>query len=165
MHKKFIATTILSAFLCTFSPAPAALAADTVQVTLPGFTVTLNGQVIDNSYRQYPLLVYKDITYFPMTYYDCRFLGVETDWTRKNGLWTAYCQNQSDWCISSAKCCSKKQSYCYCPHHQWKNYRKRNYSGPYSKMKSEHPEIAFLIASYALCPCLWAVPIQDMIFR
>ncbi len=86
MHKKFIATTILSAFLCTFSPAPAALAADTVQVTLPGFTVTLNGQVIDNSYRQYPLLVYKDITYFPMTYYDCRFLGVETDWTRENGL-------------------------------------------------------------------------------
>ena len=30
---------------------------------------------------------------------------------------------------------------------------------PYSKMKSGHPEIAFLIASYALCPCLWAVPI------
>ena len=69
MRKKFIATTILSAFLCTFSPTPAALAADTVQVTLPSFTVTLNGQVIDNSYRQYPLLVYKDITYFPMTYY------------------------------------------------------------------------------------------------
>ena len=62
MRKKLIATTILSAFLCTFSPTPVALAADTVQVTLPDFTVTLNGQVIDNSYRQYPLLVYKDIT-------------------------------------------------------------------------------------------------------
>ena len=86
MRKKLIATTILSAFLCTFSHAPAALAADNVQVTLPSFTVTLNGQVIDNSYRQYPLLVYKDITYFPMTYYDCRFLGVETDWTNDNGL-------------------------------------------------------------------------------
>lgn len=86
MRKKFIATTILSAFLCIFSPAPAALAADNVQVTLPSFTVTLNGQVIDNSYRQYPLLVYKDITYFPMTYYDCRFLGVETDWTNDKGL-------------------------------------------------------------------------------
>ncbi|GEM_PF-5910156 len=31
MRKKLIATTILSAFLCTFSPAPAALAADNVQ--------------------------------------------------------------------------------------------------------------------------------------
>ena len=86
MRKKLIATTILSAFLCTFSPAPAALAAGNVQVTLPSFTVTLNGQVIDNSYRQYPLLVYKDITYFPMTYYDCRLLGVKTDWTKDTGL-------------------------------------------------------------------------------
>ena len=47
---------------------------------VPAFTVTLNGQVVDNSYRQYPLLVYKDITYFPMTYYDCRFLGIESTW-------------------------------------------------------------------------------------
>ena len=79
MHKKLIATTILSAFLCTFSPALAALAADTVQVTLPGFTVTLNGQSTSNDYSKYPLLVYKDITYFPMTYYDCRLLGIKTD--------------------------------------------------------------------------------------
>ena len=32
------------------------------------------------------MLVYKDITYFPMTYYDCRFLGVETEWTKEKGL-------------------------------------------------------------------------------
>ena len=86
MRKKLIATTILSAFLCTFSPAPAVLAADTVQVTLPGFTVTLNGQSTSNDYSKYPLLVYKDITYFPMTYYDCRLLGVRTNWTKDTGL-------------------------------------------------------------------------------
>ena len=86
MCKKFIATTILSAFLCTFFPAPAALAADNVQVTLPSFTVTLNGQSTSNDYSKYPLLVYKDITYFPMTYYDCRLLGVKTDWTKDTGL-------------------------------------------------------------------------------
>ncbi len=57
-----------------------------VQATLPSFPVTLNGTVIDNSYRQYPLLVYNNITYFPMTHYDCRFLGVETEWTQANGL-------------------------------------------------------------------------------
>lgn len=86
MRKKLIATTILSAFLCTFSLAPAALAADTVQVTLPDFTVTLNGQSTSNDYSKYPLLVYKDITYFPMTYYDCRLLGIKTDWTTDTGL-------------------------------------------------------------------------------
>lgn len=42
--------------------------------------VTLNGQSIDNSRAKYPLLLYKNITYFPMTYYLCRFLQVETDW-------------------------------------------------------------------------------------
>jgi hypothetical protein len=51
-----------------------------VSVQLPGFSIRLNEYVIDNAYRQYPLLVYKNITYFPMTYNDCRFLGVETEW-------------------------------------------------------------------------------------
>ena len=47
---------------------------------IPACSVTLNGQSVDNSYRQFPLLQYKDIVYFPMTYYDCRFLGVSTKW-------------------------------------------------------------------------------------
>ncbi len=47
---------------------------------IPSCAVTLSGQSVDNSYRQYPLLQYRDIVYFPMTYYDCRFLGVATKW-------------------------------------------------------------------------------------
>ncbi len=47
---------------------------------IPACSITLSGQSVDNSYRQYPLLQYKDIVYFPMTYYDCRFLGVATKW-------------------------------------------------------------------------------------
>ena len=86
MRKKLLATTLLSAFLLTLSPVPQALAADTVQVTLPSFSVTLNGQTTGNNYSKYPLLVYKDITYFPMTYYDCRLLGLKTDWTADTGL-------------------------------------------------------------------------------
>lgn len=67
---------------------PAALAApNTIQVTIPTFDVTLNGVTVDNSYRQYPLLVYKDITYFPMTYDDCRFLGLSTGWSSATGLY------------------------------------------------------------------------------
>ena len=85
MKKKLIATAVLSAFLCTGITIPAE-AAKSVPVTLPAFDVTLNGQVIENENRQYPLLVYNNITYVPMTYYDCRFLGLETAWNQKDGL-------------------------------------------------------------------------------
>jgi hypothetical protein len=57
-----------------------------VPVTLPAFDVALNGIKINNEYRQYPLIVYKDITYFPMTYFDSRFLGIETKWDDATGL-------------------------------------------------------------------------------
>ena len=42
--------------------------------------VTLNGQVIDNKTAKYPLLIYSNITYFPMTYHLSRFMGVSADW-------------------------------------------------------------------------------------
>lgn len=55
--------------------------ADTpVKVTLPTFQVTLNGTPVDNTNSQYPLLVYQDITYFPMTYHGARFLQVKANW-------------------------------------------------------------------------------------
>ena len=85
MKKKLIATAALSAFLCTGITVPAE-AAKSVPVTLPAFDVTLNGQIIENDNRQYPLLVYNNITYVPMTYHDCRFLGLETAWNQKDGL-------------------------------------------------------------------------------
>jgi len=55
-------------------------------VTLPDFGVTLNGHSVENEYRKYPLLVYRDITYFPMTWYDTRLLGLEAKWTQEQGL-------------------------------------------------------------------------------
>ncbi len=59
---------------------------DQVAVTLPEFSVRLNGMEINNQYAQYPLLVYNNITYFPMTYYGSRYMGVETTWSRENGV-------------------------------------------------------------------------------
>jgi len=67
-------------------PAGQAFSSPGVTITLPTFKVTLNGQEIDNSSNQYPLIAYKDITYFPMTYYDCRFLGLESVWNSNTGL-------------------------------------------------------------------------------
>lgn len=53
------------------------------KVSLPTFDVTFNGQLVSSDARQYPLIVYKDITYIPMTYYDTRFLGLATDWNNE----------------------------------------------------------------------------------
>lgn len=82
--KQLSKTLLLTAALSVGLSMPTMAA--NVQATLPSFPVTLNGTTVDNSYRQYPLLVYNNITYFPMTYYDCRFLGVETEWTQIGGL-------------------------------------------------------------------------------
>ena len=79
MPKK-LCSILLALGLLLPTAVPAFAASGSVSVTLPGFAVTLNGTEIDNDYSQYPLIVYKDITYFPMTYYDCRFLGLETGW-------------------------------------------------------------------------------------
>jgi len=54
-----------------------------VSVRIPGFPVTVNGVRIDNTYAKYPFIVYNDITYFPMTYSGCRFLGLESEWKGK----------------------------------------------------------------------------------
>ena len=85
--KKQLCSAVLALGLLLPTSAPAMAASGSVSVTLPSFDVTLNDTEIDNDYSQYPLIVYKDITYFPMTYYDCRFLGLETGWTdAKTGL-------------------------------------------------------------------------------
>jgi hypothetical protein len=75
--------------LCIGMAAPAGMSQaeePIVRVTLPEFAVTLNGHTIDNTYREYPLLVYSNITYFPMTWYDSRLLGLESQWSAENGL-------------------------------------------------------------------------------
>ena len=68
-----------------FAPGTAQ-AAETVNVTLPTFTVTLNGVQVDSSKSQYPFLVYKEITYVPMTYDDAQLLGLSTYWSAEQGL-------------------------------------------------------------------------------
>jgi hypothetical protein len=59
---------------------PTAVYAKSAAVTIPSFPVTVNGQPMESKYNQYPLLLYKDITYFPMAYDYARFLGVKANW-------------------------------------------------------------------------------------
>lgn len=79
MKKSIVSILVLAAFLAG-GAAPAAQGAENVTVTLPTFPVTLNGCQMTPEYDEYPVIVYKDITYFPMTYHYAAFLGLATNW-------------------------------------------------------------------------------------
>lgn len=82
---KKLAGVVCTALLAMGIYTAPAMAAD-VTVNLPAFPVTLNGVTMEQSNSQYPMLVYKDITYVPMTWADTRLLGLESAWTQQGGL-------------------------------------------------------------------------------
>jgi hypothetical protein len=88
MRKKWTVYAVaFSLCVSLLVPAGQIKAADTsVKVTLPNFKVSLNGHTVENQYRQYPLLVYRGITYFPMTWNDIRVFGLEATWSPAAGL-------------------------------------------------------------------------------
>lgn len=54
---------------------------------IPSFPVTLNELKFSSSDQEkYTLLVYRNITYFPMTHYQSNLLNLDTNWTAENGL-------------------------------------------------------------------------------
>lgn len=61
---KFL-TLMFALLLLLQSSVLAANTDTTVTVTLPTFAVTLNDTKIDSAHSEYPLIVYRDITYFP----------------------------------------------------------------------------------------------------
>lgn len=83
--KLLVATLLVACTICAASAFHAS-AAETVNVTIPEFGILINGDEVSNSYAKYPCIVYKDITYFPMTYNDSRALGLVADWTVEEGL-------------------------------------------------------------------------------
>ena len=85
--KRVVLLFILFSLLMMSMPTIAIASAQSVQVTIPSFPVSLNElDFSNNDYAQYPLLVFRGITYFPMTYYQSRLLNLETDWTAEGGL-------------------------------------------------------------------------------
>lgn len=60
--------------------------ADKLAVRIPGFAVHVNGTRIDSASSRYPLLVYKGVTYFPMTWNYSKALGLATKWSAEDGF-------------------------------------------------------------------------------
>lgn len=94
--KKMMLLTVLTGLLLWTNPAYAA----NVIVQVPTFTVKLDDVAYDNQHAMYPLLVYQDVTYFPMTYQLTRSLGLVTGWDDKKGLYIAQheeeCHEEAD---------------------------------------------------------------------
>lgn len=85
MRKLFVSLLALVVMLMIL-PIQPAQAAGKVSVKLSDYAITLNGMSVNNAYRQYPFVVYRDVIYCPLTYYDSRFLGLETNWRNEKGL-------------------------------------------------------------------------------
>ena len=59
----------------------------TYKAVIPQYPVYLNGIRIDNSKEEYPLLNFRDVTYFPMTYhFAVEELGFDIEWSAKDGF-------------------------------------------------------------------------------
>ena len=100
MKNKALAITLIIGLLSVFTPTAAeARDEDEVIVTIPGFPVTVNGVEWENDYSEYPLLVYKGITYFPMTYNGARFLHLKANWydsEQNRVLYVGYCETAEE---------------------------------------------------------------------
>lgn len=86
--KKLFVSIFVTIFLisglstATFSVEPS----QQVQITIPKYSVKLNGVVIDSEHTKYPLISYKGVTYLPMTWNFAQGMGLNIDWDSEKGL-------------------------------------------------------------------------------
>lgn len=85
-----------------FPTYPAAKNTRSVTATLANYPIYVNGKKIDNSKEEYPLLNFRDVTYFPMTW---RFAREEfnwnTDWSEAENRFAIHWPIDSDWSFQS----------------------------------------------------------------
>ncbi len=67
-------------------PGQAQAAGGSVTAYSPDFPVKVAGYSFETGSGEYPLLVYKNITYWPMTYDHGQLLGLESNWSPETGL-------------------------------------------------------------------------------
>jgi hypothetical protein len=70
----------------TYTAPKEVIPAGMVKVNLPSFNVFANDEQVANSKTKYPVIEYKDITYFPMTWNYTQALGLETSWDASVGF-------------------------------------------------------------------------------
>jgi hypothetical protein len=90
MLVKHITPLILAiALTCSLLTYDVSAANNSVNITIPSFNVTVNDRAVDSTLLQYPMIVYNDISYFPLTWNWCRELGLVSSYTNEDGLYIA----------------------------------------------------------------------------
>lgn len=87
--KRFLAGGLASGLLLmtlTVMPSLSFAQSKQVQAAIPEFPVQVNGTVVDNSHARYPLLLYNNITYFPLTWDMAQALQWQVNWSEADGL-------------------------------------------------------------------------------
>ncbi|WP_159888308.1 hypothetical protein [Paenibacillus puerhi] len=84
--KRILSAGLVMSLVWSSLPAQQAEARTAAAVSVPGFTVQVNGVLIDNARQRYPFLVYRDITYLPLTWDNTQALGLQADWNGSEGL-------------------------------------------------------------------------------
>ncbi len=116
--------------------------------SMPGFKINLNGIQIDNDFRKYPFLVYKGITYFPMTWYDCRLLGLENEWSSEEGLKVYQSKVTSSYVADTVKAKNSEKRKITIP-----NMKIQVNGKPVDNSKEEYP--LFLYNNITYFPMTW----------
>lgn len=88
MRNKIFMIILLTVILNLFTVGSVYGVTEKVTVTIPTFKIKINEQEIlgVSDYRKYPFILYKGITYIPMTYYNCSLLGLSSSWDSQSGL-------------------------------------------------------------------------------
>lgn len=86
MKKLIFLLSLILSLTAILPPASSPSYAAEAGVTIPAFKVTLNGVSFDSTSAKYPLVLYKGITYFPMTWNLSRSLGLALKFSSETGL-------------------------------------------------------------------------------
>ncbi|MBE1444308.1 hypothetical protein [Paenibacillus sp. OAS669] len=86
--RSLYAPIALSVAILPFATCASARGIEPINVQRPNFPVEVNGTRINvnETYSAYPLLLYKDTTYFPMTWNYAQGLGLSITWNPDSGL-------------------------------------------------------------------------------
>lgn len=87
MKKRFL---LMLAVLSMTLISSVSASAKTVDVIIPDYECVIGNSSVYYKDSIYPMISYKDITYFPMTWDYCNALGLATSYTEEKGLWIAY---------------------------------------------------------------------------
>lgn len=85
--KKLLATIITAVLCLTSFYIPVLAEWKKIKVNIAPFYTEIDYMSVDNRYVQYPLITYKNITYFPMTFDLCGRLGLMSTYTNQDGLY------------------------------------------------------------------------------